>query len=181
MDLHKTNKIFFTVAIVLAVAALIAGFLLLGSPGHQRRMANDNRRLQDLQQIASAVYNVTHPGGGYPASTSTMPLPSSLQDLVKGGGAYYSNSYLHTKDPITGQSYEYRVVDSAHLELCAVFEMDNADELNNQRQGGSYPAPMFKANYDNGYGAPSFWHHPEGRACFTFNTSQYPPSYQVLY
>jgi type II secretory pathway pseudopilin PulG len=179
MTHQKTNRIFLIIAVVLALAAVVSGFLLIGSPGYQRKVATDNHRLQDLQLIASAIYsrvsgygNVPAPYPGLPAPTSTLALPATLDDLVKSNPTEYG-AYLPVIDQTTKQPYEYRIVDSSHYELCATFETDNAGELQNNSGYSGPVAPP--ATLGAGADPVSFWHHPAGRSCFTFSSAEYPP------
>jgi type II secretory pathway pseudopilin PulG len=178
---QKTNKVFLIIAVVLALAAVVSGFLLIGSPAHQRKVASDNRRLQDLQQIASAIYNRAYGYGKipmpYPAqqpiTSSTIALPATLDELTKNNSSGYDYSNLPVIDQTTKLPYDYRVIDRSHYELCARFETDNANELQNS---SGYSGPVVRpATLGMGASPASFWHHPIGRACFTFSVVEYPP------
>lgn len=90
-----------------AVAAIVAGFLIIGSPATQRHLAFDKLRMNHLLQIALHIDN-------YWAHNDT--LPDSLEPLL-GAAAD------RIRDPETGAAYTYRVVGSRDFQLCAAFSL----------------------------------------------------------
>jgi hypothetical protein len=122
-------------AVVLAVlGSLVAGLLLIGSPGRARAAALDERRVQDLQAIHSSVdlFWIGHDR-----------LPADLGEIARTGGLYLEG----TRDPVSGEPYEYRTVGGPSFELCAVFDAPSEGV-------GSYG------------GRRLIWSHPAGRFCF---------------
>lgn len=102
------------VVAVLVVAGCIAYALTLtGSPGSQRDMRLDDRRVSDLSNIAENIDRYWELNGELPGSFDDMPGPT-----------YYVTS---VRDPDTGAPYEYRVLEAPHYELCAVFSTDTDD------------------------------------------------------
>lgn len=95
------------------VAAVATGIFLIGSPAEERARRLDERRVQDLDDIARAVdlYRSRH-----------ATLPSSLEELGKEPGVRVGSS-----DPGTGAPYEYRLVEAEKYELCARFERDSVE------------------------------------------------------
>ncbi len=91
------------VTVLLAVAA-VGGFALLGSPAHQQRLAEDRRRVNDLQSIRNwlAVDDKAKKKGTPEVLPSTVPRWSSL-------------------DPIPTAPYDYHRIDERQYELCATF------------------------------------------------------------
>jgi hypothetical protein len=87
-------------AIALIVLAVAAGFRLLGSPGHQRRLALDRATVYDLNAIARAVAD---------CAPSPQPLPATLP-------RFDADEY-----PVDKAVYTYRRIDAEHFELCATF------------------------------------------------------------
>ena len=101
------------VAVTVAVAAVIGGFLLVGSPGEARAYRMDSRRVEDLRSASTAVdlhWN------------RTKALPGSIDEATRTRGTPDA-----LRDPATGEPYAYRVVDETHYELCAVFERASED------------------------------------------------------
>ncbi len=96
---------------VVALAAIVAGLVLLGSPAQERARRLDERRVQDLLVIAGAVDLYW---------TRRGALPSSLDDLSSEPGAK-----IAVADPRTSQAYEYRPVAERTYELCARFEAES--------------------------------------------------------
>jgi hypothetical protein len=116
------------------------GFWSNGSPSSVRLLNEDSRRVRDLYGLTVQIEN-KRDGGGAPAP------PASL-----GGWA------LTAKDPFTGQSYEYRRLDSEHYQVCAKF-------------GAASPTAS---------GPAVFWAHPPGRKCFDIGfrgNAPMPPNY----
>jgi hypothetical protein len=125
----------------LVVAAVVAGFLLVGSPAQARRERADAQRVSDLESLARAVRD-------YHAERKA--LPEQIEQV-------YARTYrpvAELMDPVTGKAYEYRVVDKGRFELCAIFQTDQSA----RKRSGPY-----------GWreeGMP-FWRHGSGRQCFT--------------
>lgn len=84
------------------VLMLVLGFSYVGSPSTQRMMRADERRIQDLYQLSSKIYNVWSKG---------PKLPAHLDELSDAALA----------DPITRVAYEYHPKEESHYELCATF------------------------------------------------------------
>jgi hypothetical protein len=89
-------------------AALIAGFLLAGSPAEQRQERFDARRLADLQQLAWAVDDYRNEHGA---------VPDALGQVVDGRRL----SQLPA-DPATAAPYAYESLPPDGYRLCATFD-----------------------------------------------------------
>ena len=144
------ERLFLTAAGAAVAAALLVGLLRLGPPTRQRKFEADAKRVQDLHQIAQWIQLQRYP------PDSGNPLPASLFELQRRA------THLQTKDPATSQPYEYRTKNDWEYELCAVFETDSKDSLDQPQPG----AP------------PSFWNHPPGRHCFQLDARRETPLYQ---
>lgn len=118
-----------TVAVVAAVSFAI---YLMGSPAQERARRTDQRRVADLTSVARAVDLYW---------SRNAALPQSLEDLARTPG-----SGGRTKDPGSGESYEYRALEAANYELCATFETDTGAETGTIGSGS--------------------WSHGNGRQCF---------------
>lgn len=102
------NRLFVFGAVVLVIAGLALAFGFLGTPAHQRLVAMDEQRLDDLESIASSLHEHYQTGGLPPQ------LPANVTSV----------------DPVTKQRYEYRRADATHYQLCAVFSTSLAAESN---------------------------------------------------
>lgn len=120
-----------TAAAVVAVAAGV-GLYLGGSPGEQRLLRLDERRTQDLWAISMEIDTYWKRSG---------ELPRLLDDVIVGGRRLSDVPV----DPVTGESYEYEIVDGNGYLLCAVF--GTASEASTR---------------------PDFWRYEAGRWCFRF-------------
>jgi hypothetical protein len=98
---------------LVVIAAVTMGLIVLGTPATERMRLLDQRRVEDLQGIASALdlYWTRHDN-----------VPSSLEALAGEPGVTIS-----IDDPNTAQRYEYRVLSDSTYELCALFEHDAAE------------------------------------------------------
>jgi len=96
---------------VVVLAAVIGGIILLDSPAQERLRRLDERRVDDLHQLAYGVDIYWTREGHLPASLAELSEEERIvRDLA---------------DPATGQPYEYRVLGDKTFELCAVFTRDS--------------------------------------------------------
>lgn len=135
-ELKLPARVLTSLAYVLVVAAVVLGFIVVGSPASQRAVRYDQDRVNDLRQLQYQVMN------HYDREDE---LPKNLET--------FQGSI--TKDPKTDVLYEYRIVDESTFELCAVFDKNYQEE---QSSMGYYP-------YDGGERAEIF-EYKAGRTCF---------------
>lgn len=143
----KTNKMLIIVAVAGVLAAIVAGFVVAGSPSEIRALRFDETRISDLQNIQWQVTD-------YYQRHKVLPEDlSKLQDDISG--------YRAPLDPETGEAYEYAVIQGKPLtfELCATFARSNVEA----RAAFTEPAGQ------------SFV-HDAGRVCWerTIDSMQYP-------
>ena len=103
-------------AVAIAAGAVVAGLIIVGSPGNARMRRLDERRLQDLLNISRAM-------NGY--WTRNARLPASLGELLQSPA-----TYVESRDPLTSQPYAYAIVGGTTYELCADFQVDSREEGN---------------------------------------------------
>ncbi|WP_155523978.1 hypothetical protein [Nodosilinea nodulosa] len=108
-DNQVFDRAFAGVATAAVVAAIAAGFWVLGTPGQQRQIAADRQRVQDIVAIAQEFHNRYLNDGA-----DKFRLPSALDE------AQVRN------DPMTGQPYEYERLSDRTFELCATFDTDSS-------------------------------------------------------
>ncbi|CAN5309515.1 hypothetical protein BH11PSE14_BH11PSE14_11240 [soil metagenome] len=94
------------------IAAVIAAIFAMGTPAQQRQVRLDDRRVQDLIDVADAVRT---------EFKSKSRLPSSLSELAAKPGVR-----LVIADPVTGKPYEYASTGQHSFRLCADFVTDTA-------------------------------------------------------
>ena len=102
----REHMLFAGFATALVCAAIVAGFLTLGSPSRQRLAAQDRSRVADLKAVAGEIHSLWKKGP-----------PSALKDLASAPGA----RNLRVTDPVTGEPYEYTRREGTVYELCATF------------------------------------------------------------
>lgn len=123
---------------IVALAAIVAGFLVIGSPREIRRETLDRIRANDLAAISQAItaYRLTH-----------EQLPARLDELILA--THGATPRFHLKDP-AGRAYAYAITGPYSYELCAEFDTASA-------------APAAGATADR---RALFARHGRGRHCF---------------
>ncbi len=140
------DRAFVIASLVLVIAGIGVGFGVLGSPARQRRISLDAERIQDLNAIASQLqFQAQEPG------KAESNLPEQLPENLK-----------LSRDPVTGDLYEYRRIDESTYELCATFTTDSRE----YGEGQSW--------------LDAQWQHPEGRYCFEIEASSASPTVKLL-
>lgn len=131
------------VSSVAILAAIVAGFFIVGSPKAQRAARMDQQRVYDLQSIQSQALNYW---------TQKEVLPATLDELKDPFSGYQA-----PVDPLTGEAYEYTVKGELEFEVCAVFETQAA------AKEGAGARPMMYTPYAE---TTEVWEHGIGRICF---------------
>lgn len=148
--------IYFICGIV--VAAVVAGFLVAGSPLKARLSRLDEVRIGNLQQIQYEIINYWQSKGN---------LPKNLDDLIDS-----TRGITVPIDPQSGEPYVYVVTGELSFELCAVFAREGDSEY-------GYAMPMRPMMYPAKGIDPqnNIWQHPSGKYCFTRTIDKdfYPP------
>jgi len=164
---RTTFRLFGYVLTGVTAVGIVLGFIVAGSPAVERDRTFDERRADDLTELAQCVTNYAR---------EFNELPDSIDDLSRSTGYSYCATM---RDPETRQAYEYRIVHAVKVtspgvregefELCATFA--RAVEEND-----------ISAMYYRDY-ASKWYLHPAGLACdskaFTIRDQQPLPA--VLY
>jgi type II secretory pathway pseudopilin PulG len=108
-------------ATVVVVVVIIASIVLLGSPAEQRRHRLDERRVDDLMTIESAIGVYWHRGHTLPADLAALSNEPGLR--------------ANTHDPETGSAYEYEITARDSYRLCATFAFDSSADLAARSRG----------------------------------------------
>jgi len=139
-SLRKVSAI---VATIFVIAAIVVGFMVIGSPRDQRLVKYDEQKGIDLQAINQNIISYYDMKG---------ILPVSLNELSNSG-----NYIMVPVDPQTNEQYEYRIIDANNkaYELCANFNTDTMQTV----KGMPVTRP------DGGY--LNTWNHPAGQYCFS--------------
>lgn len=119
----EVSPIFFRVLIILAsliaVSAVILGFVAGGTPFEARLRKFDMERTQNLQQLSSCVSAFAY---------DNERLPVSLDEL-KNNVRY--NYCSRMADPETKKDYMYSAISKNEFNLCGEFNLSNLDEIVN--------------------------------------------------
>lgn len=150
------------IAWIASIALIIivgAEFLIVGTPGEQRRTRLDQQRVNDLQILQNQLVN-------YWIQKEKIPARAEeLEDDISG--------FRVPRDPETDEPYAYRQTGSLSFELCAAFATDDTNDA-----GATIPKPPilferrpYPSNEEN-------WSHGAGRACFsrTIDPELYKPT-----
>lgn len=150
----KGITIFSGLVIASVGVAIIAGFIVMGSPSMERARQADQQRINHLQQISYAMDSYW---------SFNKNLPTSLEMLRNERNVYVES----LNDPQTRDLYEYRTTGTSTYDLCATFQTDSG-----QTEKGEV-RPMY-----SGPGSPSFWQHTTGKKCFSLKVN-IPADFQV--
>lgn len=135
------------------LAAVIAGFFIVGSPATQRARRFDDERVSHLQMIQNEVI-------AYWARKDALPETlDALRNEITG--------FVPPADPETDRAYEYRAAGPLSFELCAIFRTDQSDA------GGRYHGIKSTMLFSpDAIRSPlsahnQVWSHPAGPHCFS--------------
>ena len=150
-------KIFGTVITLAVIAIAGTGAYLAGSPSNVRMISLDNRRVQDLQSMSSAIDQFYR---------MSKKLPKDIGEL-KSSRDIYMQSIV---DPESGIPYEY-TWDPTPLalnmypiyRLCATFSLPSQVDDKNTALMRYEPYP-----------GNDFWKHPAGRFCYSLEIKPDP-------
>lgn len=107
-------------AAVVIIATVVGAIAVIGTPGTQRQLRMDDRRVDDLRQLEIAAREYRERTGA---------LPEGFDVLVAQPGVA-----LAVVDPVTATPYGYRRLAGDRFSLCAVFATDTAGERDGRRR-----------------------------------------------
>lgn len=136
---------------VVVLASIVAGFVLIGTPGDARALRFDQERRNDLQAINLEVAQYWQ---------AKRTLPETLDALAESG-LYFDVP----TDPETNEAYGYSALSDETFELCATFSR-SSDKLDT----GTRPVYSPERTWTN-------WDYEAGEYCFerTIDPDFYPP------
>lgn len=147
-------------AAIATLAAIVAGFFIVGSPMMARDVRLDMQRVSDLQNVQQQIVTFYQQKQSLPATLTELADPLSY--------------YTLPKDPTTGADYTYERTGNLSFKVCADFAREGKDL---KGRGGfgrdvavSYPYPGSDPMNEN-------WQHGAGITCFerTIDPERYPP------
>ncbi len=136
---------------VLVIGAIVSGFFIIGTPQELRKVKQDDRRVQDLQNLQWQIVNHWQ---------QRETLPATLADLRDPLSEWQMPS-----DPVTKEPYVYRRTSPLKFTLCANFATERATST-----------PSIARPMDPGMMSEN-WQHGVGETCFdrTIDPERYPP------
>jgi hypothetical protein len=148
--------------LALVIAAVVTGFIVVGSPAKQRSIKYDNQRISDLQTIQWQIINNWQQKG---------VLPVALNDL---NDPLYGT--IVPVDPETKAEYEYSVKSDLVFELCGTFDLAYEDTRGRGEFGYGKGGYLMDVAYPSFGGVDTNWKHEAGRACFerTIDPEKFP-------
>lgn len=133
-------QIAFATVVIVAIAAIIGGFMVADSPFIARQKKQDQQRVGDLSTLDATIAEY------YRENTA---LPADLSE----------KRFVQYVDPETKTAYEYTKKEDKKYELCAIFALPAP------RDGRpEYPYPAYDYTYSGGPGEWQF--HEAGRQCY---------------
>lgn len=140
---------------VLAVATVLSGFLIMGTPFQARLYQFDEQKVSDLQEIQSQIINYWQ---------QKQKLPENLSDLNDP-----ISGFTAPPDPQTNLAYAYKATGKTSFELCAAFNAET-----------QFPSPYTPQSPMGSTG--DSWQHAAGEVCFerTIDPGLYPPLNKAL-
>lgn len=152
---------------IFVIVALVWSVSIIGTPAQMRLKRIDDVRLSDISRVQQEIFNHFQ---------TTDKLPATLAELDDA-----FQGYVVPKDPVTGEVYEYRVlqqpvvrnnlqlnrkelVTPAIFELCATFETERKYD---DRGTAVFAEKMYSvSNYYYAGDTSPFWNHGAERTCF---------------
>ena len=132
----KVIRIFGISFWVIILVSIVAGFFFIDSPTKVRALREDEERLNRLMNVSYQVEE-------YNRQNNKMPENLELiKDMV------YQDNLV---DPITGNRFEYKVLDNSKYQLCADFNFSNREPEGTEKYSGYYQPG---------------WLHDAGNYCF---------------
>ncbi len=155
----KVQMVGWGVAATVAVA-IIAGFVVVGTPQEARLMRFDSHRVNNLQTIQWQIVN-------YWQQKQKLPtVLTEIEDPISG--------FRVPSDPQTGASYEYGASAPLQFELCATFATTGVN--NDIYARTATPVEPGMSIPVKGGSTFDSWAHDAGRVCFnrTIDPDRYP-------
>jgi hypothetical protein len=150
---YSVPQVLASVVSVMVVTAVVAGFIVAGSPALERARRFDDQRVNALGQIANAVGIYVENRRAVPATLADLETAAS-----KGFGVYLPD----LKDPATQAIYEYAATGPIAYRLCATFQAEprpvdpNNDQYVGLKMGGT----------------PDFSRHASGHQCWDVDLTE---------
>lgn len=143
----------------LALAVIVAGFFIVGTPMQAKLYRFDAQKISDLQTIQSQIVYYYQ---------GKQKLPDSLAQLNDS-----ISNFTVPVDPQSGAAYEYKFVAVHSFQLCATF---NAESRVTDRYT-DMTVPVVAPYGTVGKDLNGNWQHASGNQCFlrTIDPELYPP------
>ncbi|WP_206859229.1 hypothetical protein [Lysobacter changpingensis] len=118
---------------VVVAASVVAAVVSMGTPGQQRMVRQDERRVRDLDRLKDEIESWAERTGSLPADMGALARPGVR---------------LSAQDPFTGKPYGYLAQGRRTYRLCAVFETDTAAVEQGRYGRADWPHPAGRYCFD---------------------------------
>jgi Domain of unknown function (DUF5671) len=146
----KKSKFWSIFVSAVVLGSIILGFVMIGSPSHQRDVNFDSQRVSDLSNIQYQIVNFYQQKGVLPLDLTEVvdPLTGNVIPL----------------DPETFESYKYKATDKLAFSVCANFKT-----LSDEKTNKNINSYMVLSTNEN-------WQHAIGETCFErkIDTDKFP-------
>jgi hypothetical protein len=132
----KGQGLLLAVVSAVVLAAIVTGFLVLGTPGEARKGELDRTRVENLRDISNGIFYTWNKGGH-------EPPPASLEAFMDGRPLK-----AHMKDPVTKKPYGYRDLGGGKFELCATFDTAVGEDDADYGSDWAHPAGPYCFRFD---------------------------------
>lgn len=150
---------------VAVAAASVIGIAIIDSPAALRGRERDEARLDSIARIAGAVDCYWTYEAALPESLAAME--TALDARASETGVAYGCDWSAQEDPATGAPFDYRPLDAAEYEVCAVF--DRATDENDRGRARTYSyGPAYRSRTLNAV-------HGAGRHCYALTAENVSP------
>lgn len=129
----SANRWIAVAASIVVVATIVAAIAIMGSPSRQRLLRLDERRVDDLQRIVTAIDAYDRQHGAAPPTLAALAAEPGVR---------------LPSDPESGRPYDYERLGESEYRLCAEFRTDTAD--------ATEPQPWQPADWAHGAGRQCF-------------------------
>jgi hypothetical protein len=151
---YSVPQMLAAVVSLMVTAAVVAGFIVAGSPTTERARRFDDQRETALRQIIDSIGAYAEKREAVPATIADLQTAAS-----KNIGIYLSD----VNDPVTREPYEYQPTSTLTFRICATFQ--TAPRPKNENEAQYYPV-MKSA------GGTDFTKRTAGRYCWDIDLTE---------
>jgi hypothetical protein len=131
----KGQGLLLAIVTAVVIGVIVTGFLTMGTPGEARKVALDEKRVEDLRGLSNGIF--------YSWNKRHESPPGSLEAYMEGRPLLPDMS-----DPVSKIPYGYRNLGNGRFELCATFETAIAGDEGKFGSRWAHPAGRHCFQFD---------------------------------